>query len=125
MEEELRQITSELASSIMREMELEDLVDRLQSEVNQPPGTNRRTSDYYSDSGNGSIKFPQWDSDPKQEELEKLQRKAELEKAQLRLELAQKVQEERSNRMRMEAHIRQLQEQVSRVCPTHPSQPNH
>ncbi|KAH0544101.1 hypothetical protein FGG08_001719 [Glutinoglossum americanum] len=115
MEEELRQITSELASSIKREMDLEDLVDRLQSEANQPSGTNRRTSDYFSDSGNSSIRYPQWDGDSKQEEFEKLQRRAEQEKAQLRLELTQKAQEERSNRKRMEAHIRQLQEQISLV----------
>ncbi|KAH0565572.1 hypothetical protein GP486_001022, partial [Trichoglossum hirsutum] len=54
LEEELRQITSELASSIKREMDLEDLVDRLQLDTNQQPENNKRTSDYFSDSGNSS-----------------------------------------------------------------------
>jgi hypothetical protein len=120
MEEELRQITSELASSIRREMDLEDLVDRLQSGPNQAPETNRRTSDYFSDSGTSSIKYPQWDDDSKQEELEKIQRRADQEKAQLRLELMQKIQVERSDRMKLETHIRKLEGQPARVYPPVP-----
>ncbi|KAI9767260.1 MAG: hypothetical protein M1840_005860 [Geoglossum simile] len=115
MEEELRQITSELASSIRREMDLEDLVDRLQSEPNQPPETNRRTSDYFSDSGTSSIRYPQWDGDSKQEELDRIQRRADQEKAQLRLELTQKIQEERSGRKKLEIHIRKLEGQAPRL----------
>ncbi|KAI9891801.1 MAG: hypothetical protein M1814_002366 [Vezdaea aestivalis] len=114
MEDELRQISSELASSIRREMDLEDLVEKLQAEVATQPGGGRRTSDYFSDSGNSSVRALS-ESETKQEEMEKSQRRMEQEKAQLRLELTQKVQEERSKRKDMEVHVQGLQEKVQRV----------
>lgn len=113
MEEELKAISTELATSIRREMELEDLVDRLQ--VDGASGFGRRTSDYFSDSGTSSVRFG-GEMDAKSESLEKLLRKTEREKAMIRLELTQKVQEERSRRKELEAQIRQLEEKASQVC---------
>ncbi|KAI9844420.1 MAG: hypothetical protein M1837_005621 [Sclerophora amabilis] len=117
MEDELREISSELASSIRREMDLEDLVDRLQSEASNPQtqGPNRRTSDYYSDSGTSSVRYPLGDVESKELELEKLQRKAEQEKAQLRVDLSQKVQEERLGRKAMESQVKALEEKIHLV----------
>jgi DNA repair exonuclease SbcCD ATPase subunit len=116
MEKELKEISSELASSIRREMDLEDLVDRLQSEAQNPspPGGGRRTSDYFSDSGTSSTKYGE--SDAKQEELDRAIRKTQQEKAQMRVELTDKVQEERSRRKQLEIQIRSLEEKASQVC---------
>ena len=114
MEHELKAISTELASSIKREMDLEDLVERLQAEAMnfQTPG--KRTSDYYSDAGTSSFRYGENDS--KTEELEKLQRKTEQEKASIRLELTDKLQDERGRRKILEAQIRGLEEKASQVC---------
>ncbi|TAQ88491.1 hypothetical protein B7494_g3209 [Chlorociboria aeruginascens] len=114
MEKELKDISSELAASIRREMDLEDLVDRLQSEAQNPSGAGKRTSDYFSDSGTSSVN-KYGDSDPRQDELDRMQRRTEQEKAQMRLELTDKVQDERSKRKQLEAQIRQLEERASHV----------
>jgi hypothetical protein len=112
MEKELKDISAELASSIRREMDLEDLVDRLQAEAqNSTPG--KRTSDYFSDSGTSSVRFGE--SDPRQDELDRMQRKTEQEKAQIRLELTEKVQDERTRRKQLESQIRTLEEKASQV----------
>ncbi|KAI9839995.1 MAG: hypothetical protein M1819_000187 [Sarea resinae] len=115
IEDELREISSELASSIRREMDLEDLVERLQMEASQPSEMNRRTSDYFSDSGTSSVRYGMSDTDAKIEELEKLRRKTEQEKAQLQVDLANKVQDERAKRKALESHIYQLEEQAQRI----------
>ncbi|KAK1986303.1 hypothetical protein LZ30DRAFT_582346 [Colletotrichum cereale] len=112
MEDELKAISSELASSIRREMDLEDLVDRLQSEINNPQAPGRRTSDYFSDSGYSSTKFNEYDQN--KEEIEKIQRRAEQEKASMRLELTNKLQEERSRRSELDQQIKELAEKASR-----------
>ncbi|KAI9677332.1 MAG: hypothetical protein M1829_002675 [Trizodia sp. TS-e1964] len=114
VEEELREISSELASSIRREMDLEDLVDRLQSEASNVSGSVRRTSDYFSDSGTSSVRFPSGD-DLKHVELEKLQRRTEQEKAQLRLDLSQKVQAERTRRRSLEAQVQDLEDRLAQA----------
>jgi hypothetical protein len=114
MEDELKTISAELATSIRREMELEDLVERLQSEASNPQGSGRRTSDYFSDSGTSSVRYA-GESDSKSEELDRLQRKTQRETAQVRLELNEKVQEERSRRKVLESHIRVLEEKASHV----------
>lgn len=111
MEKELKDISSELASSIRREMDLEDLVDRLQAEAQNPMG--KRTSDYFSDSGNSSARYGE--SDSKQDDLDRMLRKTEQEKAQIRLELTEKVQDERSRRKQLESQIRVLEEKASHV----------
>ncbi len=116
MEEELREVSSELAGSIRREMELEDLVERLQFEATQAPELGRRTSDYFSDSGSGSIRYPLSDAGGgKVEDLAKQKRSSEQEKAQFKLSLSQKLQDERGRRKVLEAHIQQLGEQVQNV----------
>ncbi|KAJ6156932.1 hypothetical protein N7497_005817 [Penicillium chrysogenum] len=110
IENELREISSELAGSIRREMELEDLVERLQLEG---PDVNRRTSDYFSDSGTSSVRYA---SDPgKNEDIEKIRRAAEQERAQLKVELSQKLQEERSQRLASESHVQILESQVQQL----------
>ncbi|KAJ5985329.1 hypothetical protein N7522_012525 [Penicillium canescens] len=110
LENELREISSELAGSIRREMELEDLVERLQLEG---PDSNRRTSDYFSDSGTSSVRYA---SDAgRTEDIEKIRRAAEQERAQLKLDLSQKLQEERSKRTASESHVQILETQVQQL----------
>jgi chromosome segregation ATPase len=113
MEDELKAIGAELAASIRREMDLEDLVDRLQSEIANPQAPGKRTSDYFSDSGVSSTKFSDYDQN--KEEVEKIQRRAEQDKASLRLELTNKVQEEREKRRDLDQQIRELSERASQI----------
>lgn len=115
LENELREISSELAGSIRREMELEDLMDRYQTEM--PLDANRRTSDYFSDSGTGSVKNAAGDPGERAEDIERVKRGAEQERAQLRVELSQRWQEERSHRTAYESHVQLLENQVQQVCP--------
>ena len=104
LEEELRDISSELAASIRREIELEDLVDQLRAEAGENGERGRRTSDYFSDEGTGSTR----DGDAKEMEFQKLQRQAEQGQAQLRLRLTQKIQTERLRRKALETQVRKL-----------------
>jgi hypothetical protein len=113
MEKELKDISSELASSIRREMDLEDLVERLQAEAQNPSDRGKRTSDYFSDSGTSSVKYGEPDS--RQDELDRMIRKTEQDKAQMRLELTNKVQDERTRRKQLEVQIRNLEEKASHV----------
>lgn len=113
MEDELKAISGELAGSIRREMDLEDLVDRLQEQTNNSQAPGKRTSDYFSDSGYSSAK--QSESDQNREEVEKIQRRSEQEKASLRLELTNKLQDERSRSKALDQQIKQLAEKVSQV----------
>ncbi|KAL3449524.1 hypothetical protein BJX65DRAFT_39982 [Aspergillus insuetus] len=113
LENELREISSELAGSIRREMELEDLVERLQSEM-PSDAPNRRTSDYFSDSGTSSIRYA-YESGGRVEDIEKYKRAAEQERAQLRVDLGQKLQEERARRTASESHVQILESQVTQL----------
>lgn len=113
MEDELKAISSELAGSIRREMDLEDLVDRLQEQVNTNQTPGRRTSDYFSDSGYSSAKASEYDQS--REEIEKITRKSEQEKAALRLELTNKVQDERAKRKALDLQIKELVEKTSQI----------
>ena len=116
MEEELREVSSELAGSIRRELELEDLVDRLQAEVTQGPELGRRTSDYFSDSGTSSVRYPASDNGGgKMEDLAKMKRLSEQEKAKFKLDLSQKLQDERARRKAVELHMQHLGEQLQHV----------
>ncbi|KAJ5098815.1 hypothetical protein N7532_005816 [Penicillium argentinense] len=108
LENELREISSELAGSIRREMELEDLIERLQMEG---PDANRRTSDYFSDSGTSSVRY----APDRAEDIEKIKRAAEQERAQLKVELSQKLQEERMQRTASESHVQILENQVQQL----------
>lgn len=115
MEEELREVSSELAGSIRREMELEDIVDRLQYEASQGPDM-RRTSDYFSDSGTSSIRYPMSEyGGGKLEDIAKQKRISEQEKAQFKLALYQKLQDERNRRKVLETHVQQMGEQMQHV----------
>lgn len=118
MEEELCEVSSELAGSIRRELELEDLVDRLQLEAQQGPELSRRTSDYFSDSGTSSVRYPYSEAGgTKTEDVAKIKRTLEQEKAQFKLNLSQKLQNERASRNVLELHIQQLGQQVRNVSP--------
>ncbi|EEP78549.1 predicted protein [Uncinocarpus reesii 1704] len=115
LETELREISCELAGSIRREMELEDLVERLQIEMNLPDA-NHRGSDYFSDSGYGSVKYALSDAGiSRTEDIEKMKRSLEQERAQLKVDLSQKVQEERSRRQVAESHVQILEGQVNQL----------
>ena len=116
MEEELREVSSELAGSIRRELELEDLVDRLQAEITQGPDLGRRTSDYFSDSGTSSVRHPTSDNGGgRMEDLAKMKRLSEQEKAKFKLDLSQKLQDERARRKAAELHMQHLGEQLQHV----------
>ncbi|KAG8533302.1 uncharacterized protein KY384_002085 [Bacidia gigantensis] len=116
LEEELKEVSAELAGSIRREMELEELIDRMQFEVSQGPDLGRRTSDYFSDSGSGSTRYPGSDAGiNKADDLAKQKRQSEQEKAQFKLGLSQKLQNERDRRKSLEDHIRQMSEQMENM----------
>ena len=113
MEDELKAISSELAASIRREIDLEDLVDRLQDQANNAQAPSKRTSDYFSDSGYSSVKVGEIDQN--REEVEKIQRRSEQEKASIRLELTNKLQDERAKRRELDQQIKELAERASHV----------
>ncbi|KAL7627986.1 hypothetical protein AAE478_002182 [Parahypoxylon ruwenzoriense] len=114
MEDELKAISAELAASIRREIDLEDLVERLQAERDNPTTAgNKRTSDYFSDSGYSSVKLGEYDQS--REEIEKIQRRSEQEKAQIRLELINKLQDERTRRQQLDGQIKELSERASQI----------
>ncbi|KAK7625263.1 hypothetical protein IWX50DRAFT_556190 [Phyllosticta citricarpa] len=114
LEKELRDVSVELAESIRRELDLEDELERTKTDNPPPNGSdaNRRTSDYFSDSGASSAKFPIGDTESKIEALQKLRRKAEQEKAQARAEAAQRLQDELRRRSDLEAQVQALEEQI-------------
>ena len=115
LERELREVSLELANSIRREMELEDQLDRWKLEsVPTATEAGRRTSDYYSDSGASSVRYPFSDNDSKMEELERLRRKAEQEKAQLKAEMADKISVELRHRRSLEAQVESLEINLQR-----------
>jgi hypothetical protein len=114
LERELREVSSELAASIRREMELEDEVERWKAENSSAMSVdNRRTSDYYSDSGTSSVRFPIGDAESKLEEVEMLRRKAEQERAQLKVHMAERLQDELRRRRDLEEQVQQLEDKVS------------
>lgn len=120
VDEELREVSTELAGSIRRELELEDLVDQLRLEASQGSELGRRTSDYFSDSGSGSYRYPLSDAGAgKGDDLAKLRRLSEQEKAQFKLSLTQKVQDERDQRKALENHVHQLGKQLANVSRMH------
>ncbi|EXJ84320.1 hypothetical protein A1O3_04987 [Capronia epimyces CBS 606.96] len=112
LEAELREISTELANSIRREMDLEDLIESLQAEG---PGLNReadRTSDYFSDSGTSSIR-PSTSEGNTKEDIQRIKRESEQLRAQLKVEMSQKWQNERSSRQALESHIHILEQKLS------------
>lgn len=112
LEAELRDISTELANSIKREMDLEDVVEQLQTDG---PGANRdtdRTSDYFSDSGASSIRPSTRDGNTK-EDLQRIKRESEQLRAQLKADMSRKWQSERSSRQALESHIQILEQKLS------------
>jgi len=109
--DELRDVSAELASSIRREMDLEDELERFRSEPGLP-NPSRRTSDYFSESGTSSIKLPTADSQSKIEALETMRRKVEQEKARLKLAMAEKAEADMIQRRALEMHVQSLEEQL-------------
>ena len=113
LERELREVSSELAASIQREMDLEDEVERWKAETSSVMSPdNRRTSDYYSDSGISTIRFPVSDPEAKLEEVDTQRRKAEQERASLKVRMAERLQEELRRRRDLEEQVQQLEDQV-------------
>jgi hypothetical protein len=113
LERELREVSSELAASIQREMDLEDEVERWKAESSSVMSPdNRRTSDYYSDSGISTIRFPVSDPEAKLEEVDTQRRKAEQERASLKVRMAERLQEELRRRRDLEEQVQQLEDQV-------------
>ncbi|ETN42080.1 uncharacterized protein HMPREF1541_04019 [Cyphellophora europaea CBS 101466] len=111
LEAELREISKELAGSIKREMDLEDVVERLQSEIPLSGVPADRTSDYFSDSGTSSIRPPTSEYSPK-EEIERTKRESEQQRAQLKVEFSQKWQREVATRKAMESHLQFMEQRL-------------
>ncbi|KAF7189659.1 hypothetical protein HII31_08979 [Pseudocercospora fuligena] len=117
LERELSHISQELATSIRREMELEDEIDRIRAEIPMhipPSELGRRSSDYFSDSGASSTKFPITDVDAKLEQMDKQVRHVEQEKARLKMEMASKLQTELSRRRDLEQLVQDLEDQLEK-----------
>lgn len=114
LERELAQVSSELAGSIRREMELEDEIERMKLELPSMPvsESGRRSSDYFSDSGASSTRYPVSDVDAKLEETERLRRKAEQEKASMQAEHSQRLQTEMTRKRELEVMVQELEEQL-------------
>nr|OQO29083.1 hypothetical protein B0A51_03418 [Rachicladosporium sp. CCFEE 5018] len=112
LEQELTHISEELANSIRREMELEDELERLKLEMPSLPDQGRRTSDYFSDSGTSSTKYPVADPEAKIESLERLRRKAEQDRAVMQAESAQRLQAESMRRREVEQYAQSLEERL-------------
>ncbi|KAI9738693.1 MAG: hypothetical protein M1834_008198 [Cirrosporium novae-zelandiae] len=118
LEGELREISAELASSIKRELDLEDLVERLQAEAERIPDGNRRTSDYFSDSGTSSVtgyRYPMSDYGVKLDDIEKMRRSSEQQIAQVKIDLSKKVQDERVARVALESLVATLEKQLDEL----------
>ena len=115
LEKELSQVSLELANSIRRETELEDELERLRMELpNSSSDPEQRNSDYFSDSGASSTRFPIGAPDAKVERLEKTLRKVEQEKAQLKNEMASRLQVELSRRHDLEQMAQNLEERLQK-----------
>lgn len=112
LERELSHVSAELASSVKREMELEDELDRVKIELPNVAPSERRTSDYFSDSGASSTRFPVSDVDARLEQLETKVRRVEQEKAQVKVEMASRLQTELSRRRDLEEMVHKMEQQL-------------
>jgi chromosome segregation ATPase len=93
-------------------MELEDELDRMKIEMPNVPPSERRTSDYFSDSGASSTRFPVSDIDARLEQMETKLRKVEQEKAQVKIEMASRLQTELSRRRDLEEMVHKMEQQL-------------
>jgi hypothetical protein len=116
LEKELAEVSAELAGSIKREMDLEDEIERMKVEMpaQSHPDINRRSSDYFSDSGASSIRYPITDPDARLEQMEQKMRKAEQDKAHFKMEVATTLQAELGRRRDLEQMVQNLEEQLHR-----------
>lgn len=116
LEKELAQVSTELAGSIRREMDLEDEIDRMRAEIPTIPHSEmtRRSSDYFSDSGASSTRYPISDPDARVEQLEAKLRKAEQEKANIQVEMASRLQTELGRRRDLEQMVHNLEDQLQK-----------
>ncbi|TWU74580.1 hypothetical protein ED733_006528 [Metarhizium rileyi] len=89
----------------------------LQEQISNPQAPNKRSSDYFSDSGYSSAKASEYEQS--REEIEKIQRRSEQEKASIRLELSNKLQDERSRRKVLDQQIKHLSEKASQMDLAH------
>ncbi|KAF2157754.1 hypothetical protein K461DRAFT_309800 [Myriangium duriaei CBS 260.36] len=106
LERELREVSSELANSIKREMDLEDENDRLKGDPSMLMSEmTRRTSDYFSDSGSSAMKASTLETETRIEELERAKRRLEQEKGQIRADYSTKFAGELRRRQEMEQRI--------------------
>ncbi len=112
LEAELREISKELAGSIKREMDLEDMVERLQAEAPAVANSADRTSDYFSDSGTSSIRPPTSDCNPK-EEMDKVKRDAEQQRAKMKVDFSHRWQREMATRKAMESQLQYFEQKYS------------
>ncbi|KAK4540559.1 hypothetical protein LTR36_009089 [Oleoguttula mirabilis] len=114
LEKELAQVSTELAGSIRREMDLEDELEYIRAEIPTIPHSelNRRSSDYFSDSGASSVRYPVSDPDAKLEQLEQKLRKVEQEKASIAVDMASRLQTELGRRRDLEQVVHNLEEQL-------------
>ena len=107
IEQELRELSTELANSLKREMELEDELERAKAEAYPTTlDAGKRTSDYYSDSGAGSIRYTMGDSEGKIEQLERLRRVAEQDKARLKIQMTERLQDALQQRREAEERLK-------------------
>ncbi len=113
LREELRDVSVELATSIQREMDLEDGMDRLNAALQTGSDEgNRRTSDYFSESSGSSARLSGTQGESRIEGLEKMRRKAEQEKAQMRRDLAHRLEQDLAQRREFELHRQSLESQL-------------
>ena len=104
-------------------MDLEDDLDRIRIEgfPVAPSDSGRRGSDYFSDSGYSSARFPITDYDAKMEQLERAARKAEQEKGNIKLEMAARQQTELSRRRELEEMVQSYEVQLQKSISDHSS----
>ncbi|KAK5120556.1 hypothetical protein LTR85_006212 [Meristemomyces frigidus] len=116
LEKELEQVSTELAGSIKREMDLEDELDRIRAEIPTIPHSelNRRSSDYFSDSGASSTRYPLTDPEARVEQLEQKLRKVEQEKANIAVDMASRLQTELGRRRDLEQVVHNLEDQLQK-----------
>ncbi|EMD01203.1 hypothetical protein BAUCODRAFT_144755 [Baudoinia panamericana UAMH 10762] len=116
LEKELAEVSVELAQSIRREMDLEDELERIRADMPSaaPADMARRGSDYFSDSGASSVRYPVTDIDARLEQMEQKLRKAEQEKAQLKVDTAATLQAELSRRRDLEQMVHALELQLAK-----------
>jgi len=105
LERELMEVSTELANSIRREMELEDEIERYRMEQGINGEGIKRSSDYFSDSGSSLARTGSTENDGRIEELERARRRLEQEKGQMRAEFSAKLADEYKKRKEVVSQV--------------------